>query len=171
MGDKVKHVFFDKEIRERAERLELDKYSQELDKMSPEDQLKELQRLKKEIQKIKEEMSKLSDKYPAEKRLVFNEIIELFDVLETVDELNKIKIFRLIEQKRKEFGQNPMGILNRKGKFVCVFCLQSEKYDNPINLQGFDTIIYLYDISNLKTGSFYQCDDCKKKFGLNGITP
>jgi len=170
MSDKVKFVFFNKTMRDLAERQEINKHSQELDKMSQEDRLKELQRLKKEIQKSQGEMSKLSDKYPADKRLVFNEIRELFDALETADELNKIKIFRLIEQKRKEFGQNPIGVLNRKGIFICVFCLQSEKYDNPINLQGFDTIIYLYDISKLKTGSFYQCDDCKKKFSLNGIT-
>ncbi len=170
MSDKVKHVYFNKFMREFSERHDLDKYIQEVNEMSPEDLLKENQRVRKELQEIKAEADAIQDPETME---WLKEISELQESIDLDSELNvkEIKIMELVNEKIKAFGEkHPIGALDRKGVFLCGWCLTQEKYDDPISLIGFETIIYVYDVTRLKAGSFYQCDDCKKKFGLNGIT-
>lgn len=142
MSDKVRFLFFDKEMREMAER-----FGPALEEEAEQNILKAL-------------------KDPKQREFV----LKMFNLIKNGDMQSFRKIWQDLEKKKKEQGQNPIGVLNRKGVFICVWCLDHEKYDDPISTQGFETIISIYDVSRLKVGSFYQCDDCKKKFSINGIT-
>jgi len=142
MSDKVRFLFFDKEMREMAE-----KYGPALEEDAEQEILKAL-------------------KDPEQREFV----LKVLNLIENGDMQSIRKIFHGLVEKKKEIGQDPIGVLNRKGVFICAFCLVHEKYNDPTSLQGFETIISIYDVSRLKVGSFYQCDDCKKKFNINGIT-
>lgn len=142
MSDKVKLVFFDKEMREHAERLELDK-------KTPEELLQEIQK----------------DMDDPEKRKI---IIETLSLMEKGDTQGLRKMWEELQEKKKEHGKHPLGVQNRKGIFICVSCIAQKRYDDPLTLQGFEGI-YIFHLAELRPGLFFQCDDCKKKFSLEGI--
>jgi len=142
MADKVKHVFFDKEMQKHAERLELDK-------KTPEELVQEIQK----------------DMDDPEKREI---ILRTLNLMEKGDAQGLRKMWQELQEKKKEHGKHPLGVQNRKGIFICISCIDHERYDEPLSLQGFE-IIYMYHLIEMKPGSFYQCDDCKKKFSLEGI--
>jgi len=174
MTDKVKHIVFSRYLRKATERFDLDKYSKKLDEMTEEDRLREFQKLKKELQECKAEMNAIAVEHPdPDMRQYAKEINELYDsiVLDGELDINAIKILELAEEKTKKFGKGNVGMLNSKGKFVCLYCLQDEEaVRNFIKLYDLKTIITVYDVSRLKAGSFYQCENCNRKISLNGIT-
>ena len=143
MGDKVKHVFFDKEMREHAERLELDK-------KTPEELVQEIQK----------------DMEDPEQREI---ILKTLKLMEKGDTQGLRKMWEDLQKKKKEHGKHPLGLQNREGRFICLSCIAHERYEDPLSFQGFE-IIHIFHLAELRPGSFYQCDDCKNKFSLEGIT-
>ena len=102
MGDKVKFVFFDKEMREEAERLGIDK-------MTTEEFLQNLN-----------ECAKDPDNH------------ELLSILEKSSGTDIIKLFKESMKTQKKLGKEVIGMQDRNGRFICCFCMSQEDWDGLI---------------------------------------
>lgn len=138
MSDKVKFLFLDKEMREMAERLGVDK-------QTPEESGQAV-------------LKALED--PEQREFV----LECLKLIENGDIQSLRKIWEGIIKKKKELGGKVFGAQNSEGEFMCLPCIDKldvfQKYFD-------DDLICFFDLDNLKPGSFYQCDNCKEKFSLD----
>lgn len=140
MDNKLKTFYPDKAMRELAKRLGIDKKTPE---------------------EIGEYIQETMDDPETRKHL-----IRMFDLIKKGDTQTIGKEWKEDIEKMKELEKKLVGIQDKEDKFICVNCMTDEGREHYYE----DEAITLSDIAELKTTSFYQCHNCKKKFSKEGIT-
>ena len=139
MNNKVKTFYPDKAMRELAERLGIDKKTPE---------------------EIGQYIQETMDDPETRKHL-----IRMFDFIKKGDTQDVGEEWKEDLEKMEKLENKLVGIKERDGKFICANCMIDEGRESYYE----DEAISLSDIAELKTTSFFQCDNCRKKFGKDGI--
>jgi hypothetical protein len=162
MTDKVKYVIFDKRLRDilkkRGVHTDIDI------EQSTDISLEELQ---EEMVESNKSFIKLLYGLPKGRKYLKKnpETLELFNITNMDDEII-FKQLEVINEFCSEIEVEALGFQNSECGFMCLPCVgKLDVFQNYID----GDIIYFFDLKGLKAGSFYQCENCKEKFGVDGI--
>ena len=140
MDNKIKTFYPDKAMRELAEKLGIDKKTPE---------------------EIGQYIQETMDDPETRKHL-----IRMFDLIKKGDTQDLGEEWKEDFEKMEKLEKKLVGSQEREGNFICISCMIDEGRESYFE----DEAVTLSDIAHLKPTSFYQCHNCKKKFGKNGIT-
>ena len=143
MGKKVKHVLFDKRMREWAKELRVEgKTKEEL-----------LQGLWTSLAEMSQDPEQLA---------YFS---ELFNAIESGDAVEIRKLWHKVEEERRKVGLTA-GVIDFSGKFLCMSCIwdQARRYGKSFSVRE---IITWQDVSELGSDSSYLCRKCGRTMGNN----
>ncbi len=138
---KVKHVLFDKRMREWARELHIEgKTKEEL--------LQDLWTSLAEMARDPEQSKHFS---------------ALFDAIEKGDAVEIRKLWDKVEAWREKAGRTA-GVIDFSGKFVCMRCIwrQAKKYGKPFSISE---IVTWHDVAESGSEDPYLCGKCGKTMG------
>ena len=141
VGKKVKHVLFDKRMRQWAKRSHIEGETKE-----------EL------LQDLWTSLAEMSQD-PEQSRY----FSELFRAIEKGDALEIRRLWDKVEAARRK-ARSTAGVVDFNGRFVCMFCIwdQAKRYGRPFSIRE---IVTWHDVAESGSREPRQCRKCGKTIG------